>query len=126
MNWQKYTIKEWLVQYGAWCNMDCNQKTGNIPKINLPMFWNVGDNTTKRGGVVCQISDLEAYHIGQMLQEARQALPDEIQLLCMSTMVGLSIRQIADIKGVNKDFVKNTINNAQYYLLGFNPKMRLQ
>lgn len=44
----KYTIKEWLVQYGAWCNMDCNQNTGNIPKITLPHFWAVGVKTKEQ------------------------------------------------------------------------------
>ncbi|WP_155400183.1 antiterminator Q family protein [Moraxella bovoculi] len=125
MDWQKYTIKEWLVQYGAWCNMDCNQNTGNIPKITLPHFWAVGVKT-KRTNRVCQISDFEAYHISQMLQQARQILPDEIEVLCMSAMVGLSVRQIANIKGVNYTFIKNQIIHAQYYLLGFNCHLRLE
>lgn len=125
MNWQKYTIKGWVAQYGAWCNQNTHQRTGNLPKITRPNW--LGEY----GGVgkvqkVCEISDLEAYHVSQLLMRAREILPEQVEMLCMNAMCHLSIRRIAEIKGVNKTFVKEAITNAQYYLLGLNPNLRLE
>lgn len=124
MNWQKYTIKGWVAQYGAWCNQNTHQRTGNLPKITRPNW--LGEYGATPKTVVCEITDLEACLVRQLLQKASEILPEQVEMLCMNAMCHLSIRRIAEIKGVNKTFVKEAITNAQYYLLGLNPNLRLE
>ncbi|TWV80434.1 antiterminator Q family protein [Moraxella sp. VT-16-12] len=121
MNWQKYTIDEWLEQFGTWCNQ-CVAQGGNLPDglhINQ-IYWlmqSVEPRPT-RPKTICRISDDEAMEINRLLCQAKKVLPTQIELLVANKVQKISLREIAEIYGVKKDKVYLMVMNGLFYLAG--------
>lgn len=84
MNWHKYTIDEWLEQFGAWCNT-CMAKGGNLPDglhINQ-IYWLMRSVEPRVSKYYprCEISDDEAGEINRLLREGMQILPKQVELV---------------------------------------------
>lgn len=132
MNWQKYTIDEWLEQFGAWCNQ-CVAQGGNLPDglhINQ-IYWlmqSVEPRPT-RPKTICRISDDEAMEISRLLKKAVRTSPDNnamaVHCLINHKVEGESVGRIAHRLGVSKPVVIRLIFCGRYYLLGLELQLKM-
>lgn len=116
MNWQKYSIDEWLEQFGIWCEKQ---------RLDLPdglavnqIYWlmqSVNPTPTKQR--YCHIDDNEALEINRLLCETMKIFANT-ELLLMNKCFGFSLREVAKIKGVKLSQVVSEVNNIKYYLAG--------
>lgn len=128
MNWAKYTLDEWLVQFGAWCN-SCRMKSGHSPDslrenmINKLMI-ETGYKYLPRhkNTVECKISDDEALAVQKLILDVFKKVDGEmkqaVQYLYAHKVDGHSLRRVADYFDVPKDAVSIKIYGAKYYILG--------
>lgn len=122
MMWQKYTLDEWLEQFGAWCNT-CMDKGGRLPDglhINQ-IYWlmqSVEPRRTKKSYPACEISDDEALAVNRLLCQVSEILPDEMMLVVMHKVHKDSLREVADITGKSYAYVQSLVKCGIYYLAG--------
>lgn len=121
MNWHKYTIDEWLEQFGAWCNT-CTMKGGNLPDglhVNQ-LYWLMQSVNPKKGRYYprCEITDDEAHEINRLLLDGKQILPEQVELVIEHKVHGRSLRDLA--YDINKSYiyVRTEVACASYYLAG--------
>ena len=112
MNWHKYTIDEWLEQFGAWCNT-CMDKGGNLPDglhINQ-IYWLMQKANPKprRYTQVCDITDDEAMAVNRLLIEAMKVIPREIELVILHKVQGRSLRELAINYQKSHNFIRQEI-----------------
>lgn len=121
MNWHKYTIDEWLEQFGAWCNT-CMTKGGNLPDglhVNQ-IYWLMQsvEPRAKRYYPRCEISDDEAREINKLLRDGMQIVPDQVKLVIEHKVEGRSLRDLADEVGKSFVYVRTEVACGSYYLAG--------
>ena len=121
MNWHKYTIDEWLEQFGAWCNT-CMTKGGNLPDglhVNQ-IYWLMRSVEPRVSKYYprCEISDDEAGEINRLLREGMQILPKQVELVIEHKVHGRSLRDLADSTGYKRATVHNMVEVGRHYLAG--------
>lgn len=128
MNWSKYTLDEWLEQFGAWCE-SCRMQTGNYPN-NLSQ--NLIDKLMIETGykkipshkntVECKISDDEALQVQDLILSVFRCVNGEMksamQYLYLHKVEGLSLRKIADMSDEQKDNLAKKIYGAKCFIVG--------
>lgn len=112
MNWHKYTIDEWLKQFGAWCNT-CVGKGGNLPDglhINQ-IYWLMQSVKPKSRKYYprCEITDDEAMAVNRLLIKAMKAIPREIELVILHKVQGRSLRELAINYQKSHNFIRQEI-----------------
>lgn len=121
MNWQKYTIDEWLEQFGAWCNT-CMSQGGNLPDglhVNQ-IYWlmqSVEPKQVKRYAS-CEITDDEALAVNCLLCHGMAVLPMQITLVIQHKVHGRSLRDLADDVNKSYVYVRTAVECGSYYLAG--------
>ncbi len=121
MNWQKYTIDEWLEQFGAWCNT-CMTKGGNLPDglhVNQ-IYWlmrSVEPRVSKHYPR-CEITDDEAMAVNRLLCHGMAVLPTQITLVIQHKVQGRSISELSKNTGMKRITLYNSIVAGKYYLAG--------
>jgi hypothetical protein len=85
MDWSKFTIEDWLKQYGAYIQT-CRMKSGNAPDdlgVNQ-IYWLIRSNDDKQSNnknvVICVISDFEAEQVRKLIKEVSIPIQSVIQL----------------------------------------------
>ena len=121
MNWHKYTIDEWLEQFGAWCNT-CTMKGGNLPDglhVNQ-LYWLMQSVEPRKSKYYprYEITDDEAYEINRLLRDGRQSLPSYIPLVIEHKVHGRSLRDLADDVNKSYVYVRTAVECGKYYLAG--------
>ncbi len=112
MNWHKYTIDEWLEQFGAWCNT-CMAKGGNLPDglhVNQ-IYWLIQSVEPRRTKSYprCEISDDEALAVNRLLCHGMAALPAQITLVIQHKVQGRSLRELAINYQKSHNFIRQEI-----------------
>lgn len=122
MNWYKYTLDEWLTQFGAWCDT-CHDRGGRLPDglhvNNLYYLMRRIEPRPSRYRPQCHITDAEAYAVNDLLAKAMRIIPKHISLLIAHKVHGRSLREIAMCHQSTTTSVHDKINCASYYLAGF-------
>lgn len=137
MDWSKFTIEEWLKQYGAYIQT-CRMKSGHEPDslgINQ-IYWlikSAEDKPSKnKSHVICVITDFEADQVRLLIKDI-----SETKTICASAKVavnlfiqknirGLSLRCMAEEFRLGKTYLDQMIFAGKYYLNGHNKKLRLE
>lgn len=128
MNWSKYSLDEWLEQFGAWCE-SCRMQTGNYPN-NLSQ--NLIDKLMVETGykklpshkntVELKISDDEALQVQDLILSVLSSSKDEmkqaVQYLYLHKVDGFSLRKIADSCDEQKDNLAKKIYGAKCFMVG--------
>lgn len=124
MNWHKYSLDEWLEQFGAWCDTakhdepDC-LKTNIIDKL---MVLSGAKTTPNYRAVECKIDDVEALAFNDVLLDVLKFADDKIQkdvrLLIEHKVNGRSLRQMADYYGCSTIDLRMKIYGAKSYMKG--------
>lgn len=135
MNWQKYTLDEWLEQFGAWCE-SCRMRTGHYPdalKENLINKLMIETGLKKvpafKNRITCRITDKEALEVQDLLFSCYDRADEDIQtaIKCLfdHKVQGISLRRLAYKYDTNKHDVERKIYGARYYIKGLYGFIRL-
>lgn len=121
MNWQKYSIDEWLEQFGIWCNQ-CTIKGGNLPDglhaNQIYYLMRQVEPMPTKPSVICEISDDEALAVNNLLCQAFELLGADIEMMIANKVHGRGLRTLAEYYGLSFKQVNIAVNNARYYLAG--------
>lgn len=120
MNWHKYTIDEWLEQFGAWCDT-CLDKMPDDLSVNQ-IYWLIRsvNPDLKRGILVLEISDKEAEQVHNLLRRAikNEQMAGAVRLLIKHKVEGQSLRALSNKTKLKKDNIAMQVKNAKCFLLG--------
>lgn len=136
MDWTRFTLDEWLEQYGAYLNT-VQSKGGDLPDglhINQIYYLMVKSGAAKIKNnwrfVDLQIGDFEAYYIERLLRDVlnrpNDVIYDAVVLLIKHKVEGKSIKYLAIDTKQPQTQVHFLISCARFYLAGWNRKLRLK
>ncbi|MDM1302037.1 hypothetical protein [Acinetobacter indicus] len=137
MDWSKYTIEEWLKQYGAYIQT-CRMKSGNMPDnlgINQ-IYWLICENNKDYGNrknqIMCSISDDEAEEIRKLIIDIQfsnricQSAKVAVKLFIEKNVRGLSLDQMAREFTLGRTSIKNMVCAGKYYLAGHDKRLKIE
>lgn len=128
MNWSKYSLDEWLEQFGAWCE-SCRMQTGNYPdnlQVNLIDKLMVETGYKKipshKNTVELKISDDEALQVQDLIlsvyRRADNDMKQSLNYLFNHFVHGYSLRKIADICDVSTIDIRMKMHGAKCFIAG--------
>lgn len=117
MNWHKFTLNEWLEQFGAWCDRQ-GRVTPNRLEANQIYHLMQSVHPTPKTVRYCCITDDEALAVDRVLCEAYRILPMEVDLIVLHKVGGMTIREISEHKKLKRNAIHKRIINIHYYLAG--------
>ena len=136
MNWSKFTVEEWLKQYGAYIQL-CRMKSGNEPDdlgVNQ-IYWLICENNKdvalRKGMIRCEIDDFEAEQVRKLIVEVRssKAICDSakaaVQLFIEKCVRGMSLDQLDREFNLSRSSINNMIYAGKYYLAGHDKRLRI-
>lgn len=137
MDWSKFTIEDWLKQYGAYIQT-CRMKSGNAPDdlgVNQ-IYWLIRSNDDKHSNnknvVICVISDFEAEQVRKLIKEVSDtnticnSAKAAVGLFIEKNVRGMSLRQMANEFCLGKTSLDQMIFAGKYYLNGHDKRLRLE
>ncbi|WP_313582573.1 hypothetical protein [Acinetobacter variabilis] len=137
MDWAKFTIEEWLKQYGAYIQT-CRMKSGNMPDnlgINQ-IYWLICENNkgvaTRKDQIICKINDFEAEQVRKLIVDFnKSSLVCEsgkraVQLFVERNVRGLSDRRMEDEFKLGRNVLRNMIYAGKFYLAGHDKRLRIE
>lgn len=136
MNWSKYTLEEWLKQYGAYIQT-CRMTSGNEPdslRVNQ-IYWLIVENNkgvaTRKDQLICKISDFEADCIRKLIVDFQksttvcESAKRAVMLFVEKNVRGLSDRKMEDEFKLGRNVLKSMVFCGQYYLAGHDKRLRI-
>lgn len=124
MNWQKYTIDEWLEQFGAWCDTAKRDEPDGLGE-NVLYCLMLSTGCVRRPYHCkkdCQISDREAMAVQNLLNDvirrADDAMRADVGLLIAHKVNGFSLRKIAEKQASPLIEIRTRIHGAKCYIKG--------
>ncbi|MFC2997450.1 hypothetical protein ACFODO_19830 [Acinetobacter sichuanensis] len=138
MNWSRFTMDEWLKQYGAYISI-CRMRGGDAPdrlEVNQ-IHWLVRENDPHGRGsygkfVYLQISEFEASHIEKMLKEIRtfkricESAQVAVELYFQKMIRGLSLDQLDKEFVLSRSSINNMVYAGKYYVAGHDKRLRIE
>lgn len=135
MNWAKYTLDEWLVQFGAWIE-SCRMQTGHCPDclqeniINKLMIESGYKSVpSHKNTVACRISDDEALKVSNLLNEMMKYKESYIKhaIFCLfkHKVEGKSLARVGIETNQSKSQVNIMVNVARGFICGRYPFLRM-
>lgn len=137
MDWSKFTIEDWLKQYGAYIQT-CRMKSGNSPDdlgVNQ-IYWLIRSNDDRQSNnknvVICVISDFEAEQVRKLIKEVSDtnticnSAKAAVGLFIEKNVRGMSLRQMANEFCLGKTSLDQMIFAGKYYLNGHDKRLRLE
>lgn len=136
MDWAKFTIEEWLKQYGAYIQT-CRMKSGNMPDnlgINQ-IYWLICENNkgvaTRKDQIICKINDFEAEQVRKLIVEVRNSkvicdsAKAAVQLFIEKNVRGMSLDQMVREFTLGRTSIKSMIYAGKFYLVGHDKRLKL-
>lgn len=124
MNWQKYSLDEWLEQFGAWCDTASHDEPDDLGE-NMLYRLMINSGYIKRlyrCKKQCEISDSEAMAVQNLLNDVLKRANDEMRadvgLLIAHKVSGISLRKIAERKDTTIIDLRIKIHGAKSYIRG--------
>jgi len=128
MDWSKYSIDEWLEQFGAWCET-ARMKGGELPDglhINQ-IYWLIreADKTPRspKCYITCEIEDFEADQVQALLRSVFKSDSVDYQakyaVMCLvkHKVENRSLSAVANITNQSKGQVNIVVGCARFFLL---------
>ena len=136
MDWSKYTVEEWLNQYGAYIQI-CRMKSGNMPDslgVNQ-IYWLICENNkdygSRKNQIVCNISDDEAEEIRKLIIDIQfsdricQSAKVAVRLFIEKNVRGLSLDQMVREFALGRTSIKSMIHCGKFYLCGHDKRLKI-
>ncbi|OAL80463.1 hypothetical protein [Acinetobacter sp. SFA] len=137
MDWAKFTVEEWLKQYGAYIQIS-RMKSGNEPdslRVNQ-IYWLICENNKgiapRKDQVICQINDFEAEQVRKLIVDFNKSSSvcesgkRAVQLFVERNIRGLSDRRMEDEFKLGRNVLRNMIYAGKFYLAGHDKRLRIE
>ncbi|WP_179992035.1 MULTISPECIES: hypothetical protein [unclassified Acinetobacter] len=137
MNWDRFSIEDWLKQYGAYIQT-CRMKSGNMPDtlgINQ-IHWLILENNKgvapRKDQIICQISDFEAEQVRKLIVDFNKSSSvcesgkRAVQLFIEKNVRGMSLGQMEREFTLSRSSINNMVFAGSYYLAGHDKRLRLK
>lgn len=137
MNWSKYTLEEWLKQYGAYIQT-CRMTSGNEPdslRVNQ-IYWLIVESNkgvaTRKDQLICKISDFEADCIRRLIVDFQksttvcESAKRAVMLFIEKNVRGMSLDQMAREFCLGRTSIKSMIYAGKFYLAGHDKRLKLE
>ncbi len=137
MNWDRFSIEDWLKQYGAYIQIS-RMKSGNEPDslgVNQ-IYWLILENNKgvapRKDQVICQINDFEAEQVRKLIVDFNKSSSvcesgkRAVQLLVERNVRGLSDRKMEEEFKLGRNVLRNMIYAGKFYLAGHDKRLRIE
>ncbi|MFB6328934.1 hypothetical protein ACVCFZ_12745 [Acinetobacter variabilis] len=137
MNWDRFSIEDWLKQYGAYIQIS-RMKSGNQPDslgVNQ-IYWLILENNKgvapRRDQIVCQIGDFEAEQVRKLIVDFNKSssvcasAKVAVQLFIEKNVRGMSLSQMEREFALSRSSINNMVFAGSYYLVGHDKRLRLK
>lgn len=137
MDWGKFTIEDWLKQYGAYIQIS-RMKSGHQPdslEVNQ-IYWLILENNKgvapRKDQVICQINDFEAEHVRKLIVDFNKSSSvcesgkRAVQLFVERNVRGLSDRKMEEEFKLGRNVLRNMIYAGKFYLAGHDKRLRIE
>lgn len=134
MNWSKYTLDEWLSQYGAFISIN-RMRGGHEPDdlgINQ-IYWLVQQNSAKPARnnktIILKMTDFEYEQIQQLLRQIRNSMliscsaKAAVELYIQKQVRGLTLDQMDGEFKLSRSSINNMIYAGKFYLAGHDKRL---
>ena len=135
MDWSKYTLDEWLSQYGAYVQT-CRMRGGSAPDdlgINQ-IYWLVCESTgevKRKDQAICMIDDYEAEQVRKLIYDVKtsericKSAKVAVSLFIEKNVRGLSLSQMEREFKLSKSSINNMVYCGKYYLCGHDKRLKI-
>ena len=137
MNWDRFSIEDWLKQYGAYIQIS-RMKSGHQPDslgVNQ-IYWLILENNKgvapRKDQVICQISDFEAEQVRKLVVDFNKSSSvcesgkRAVQLFVERNVRGLSDRKMEEEFKLGRNVLRNMIYAGKFYLAGHDKRLRIE
>lgn len=137
MDWGKFTIEDWLKQYGAYIQIS-RMKSGHQPdslEVNQ-IYWLILENNKgvapRKDQVICQINDFEAEQVRKLIVDFNKSSSvcesgkRAVQLFVERNVRGLSDRKMEEEFKLGRNVLRNMIYASKFYLAGHDKRLRIE
>lgn len=137
MNWDRFSIEDWLKQYGAYIQIS-RMKSGHQPDslgINQ-IYWLILENNKgvapRKDQVICQINDFEAEQVRKLIVDFNKSSSvcesgkRAVQLFVERNVRGLSDRKMEEEFKLGRNVLRNMIYAGKFYLAGHDKRLRIE
>ncbi|MGV5004849.1 hypothetical protein ACVCFZ_05240 [Acinetobacter variabilis] len=136
MNWDRFSIEDWLKQYGAYIQIS-RMKSGHQPDslgVNQ-IYWLILENNKgvapRKDQVICQINDFEAEQVRKLIVDFNKSSSvcesgkRAVQLFIEKNVRGMSLSQMEREFTLSRSSINNMVFAGKYYICGHNKKLKI-
>lgn len=129
MDWSKFTIEEWLKQYGAYIQIS-RMKSGHEPDslgVNQ-IYWLILENNKgvapRKDQIICQINDFEAEQVRKFIigvkaiNDICQSAKVAVALFIEKNVRGMSLDQMDREFKLSRSSINNMVYAGKFYIAG--------
>lgn len=137
MDWDRFSIEDWLKQYGAYIQIS-RMKSGHEPDslgVNQ-IYWLILENNKgvapRKDQVICQINDFEAEQVRKLIVDFNKSslvcasAKVAVQLFIEKNVRGMSLSQMEKEFALSRSSINNMVFAGSYYLVGHDKRLRLK
>ena len=136
MNWDRFSIEDWLKQYGAYIQIS-RMKSGNQPDLLgvNQIYWLILENNKgvapRKDQVICQINDFEAEQVRKLIVDFNKSgsvcasAKVAVQLFIEKNVRGMSLDQMVREFTLGRTSIKSMIYCGKFYLCGHDKRLKI-
>lgn len=137
MNWDRFSIEDWLKQYGAYIQIS-RMKSGHQPDslgVNQ-IYWLILENNKgvapRKDQIICKINDFEAEQVRKLIVDFNKSssvcasAKVAVQLFIEKNVRGMSLSQMEKEFALSRSSINNMVFAGSYYLVGHDKRLRLK
>jgi len=136
MNWDRFSIEDWLKQYGAYIQIS-RMKSGHEPDslgINQ-IYWLILENNKgvapRKDQIICKINDFEAEQVRKLIVDFNksssvcESAKVAVQLFIEKNVRGMSLDQMVREFTLSRSSINNMIYAGKFYLAGHDKRLKI-
>lgn len=137
MDWGRFSIEDWLKQYGAYIQIS-RMKSGHQPDslgVNQ-IYWLILENNKgvapRKDQVICQISDFEAEQVRKLIVDFNKSssvcasAKVAVQLFIEKNVRGMSLSQMEKEFTLSRSSINNMVFAGKFYLSGHDKRLKIK
>lgn len=137
MNWDRFSIEDWLKQYGAYIQIS-RMKSGNEPDslgVNQ-IYWLILENNKgvapRKDQIICKIGDFEAEQVRKLIVDFNKSslvcasAKVAVQLFIEKNVRGMSLSQMEKEFTLSRSSINNMVYAGKFYLSGHDKRLKIE
>lgn len=137
MDWDRFSIEDWLKQYGAYIQIS-RMKSGHAPDslgINQ-IYWLILENNKgvapRKDQIICKINDFEAEQVRKLIVDFNKSssvcasAKVAVQLFIEKNVRGMSLSQMEKEFTLSRSSINNMVYAGKFYLSGHDKRLKIE